>query len=331
MELFIDDVKLQKFDISSKAIMEKYLLILGEETQVDISDYTFSANFIWLENMSGFYAMVSECFCLFVMRGHEISMLLPPLGKLANLKNAIIKCFEIMNSHNSSAYYSHIDYVTEIILEKFAKSLDESSDIFDVFRDFIFEKKLADYIYKSDDLIELKGNSYHTKRTEINKFKNTYPNYQIQTLVPNLHKDEIIKLSRIWMKERIKYMPKLDEESFLEGIYQENTAIKRALENYEKLELIGVVLYINNELKGFSIGEKINDGVASVIIEKTDFEILGCAQFIFREFCRVLKEKYACEYINVGDDMGFENLKKVKMSYRPHRLDIKYSIYQKNL
>jgi hypothetical protein len=70
--------------------------------------------------------------------------------------------------------------------------------------------------------------------------------------------------------------------------------------------------------------------MASVIIEKTDFEVLGCAQFIFREFCKILKDKFNSEYINVGDDMGFENLKKVKMSYRPSRLIPKYTIYQKN-
>lgn len=82
-------------------------------------------------------------------------------------------------------------------------------------------------------------------------------------------------------------------------------------------------------MKGFTVGEMINKGVANVLIEKTDFETLGCAQFIFREFSKVLKDKFECEFINVGDDMGFENLKKVKMSYCLYKLDIKYTIYQK--
>lgn len=90
-----------------------------------------------------------------------------------------------------------------------------------------------------------------------------------------------------------------------------------------------MVLYIDDEIKGFTVGERINADTATVIIEKTDFEVLGCAQFIFREFCKMLKKHYDIVYINVGDDMGFENLKKVKMSYRPHRLIPKYTIYQK--
>ncbi|CZE47716.1 ribonuclease HII [Campylobacter geochelonis] len=329
MKFIINDIELKKLDISAKMVMEKYLLELGEDQVVDISDYTFAANFIWLGNVSGFYATIEDCFCLFAMSGSELSMLLPPLGKLKNLKKAINKCFEIMNSNNSSPHYSRIDYVAQCILEKFAKMLDKNASIFDVFADFIFEKKLVDYIYKADDLISLHGNAYHTKRTEINKFKNTYPNFKIVTLEPEKHAQEIITLSNTWVQNRLKYTPKEQMDDFMEGMYQEKAAIKRMLEYHQKLELMGIVLYIDERLQGYTVGEKINEGVASVLLEKTNFEVLGCAQFIFREFSKILSSQYSCEFINVGDDMGFENLKKVKMSYHPYRLNTKYSIYQK--
>lgn len=327
--LVIGDYNLEKFSITTKPCMQKYLEKLQNEIELSISDYTFAANYIWLSNASGFYAVIEDCFCLFVMTGSELSMLLPPIGKFENLKNATEKCFEIMNLNNSSRHYSRIDYVAENILEKFAVMIDESANIFDVFEDYLFEKRLVDYIYKTDSLIELKGNSYHTKRTEINKFKNTYPNFRIETLEPAKHSKEIITLANIWAQERIKYIPKEQADEFMEGMYQEKAAIKKMLQNYEALELSGIVLYINDILQGFTVGERINDKVASVIIEKTNFEVLGCAQFIFREFSKILKEKYGCEFINVGDDMGFENLKKVKMSYRPEQLCVKYTIYQK--
>ncbi|ABK83118.1 DUF2156 domain-containing protein [Campylobacter fetus] len=329
MQFIIDGVEFHKFAITTKPLMEHYLSELGNELEVDISDYTFAANYIWLENASGFYAIIEDSFCLFSMAGSELSMLLPPLGKLCNLKKAIEKCFNAMNENNTKTHYARIDYVAGSILEKFAAQIENGASIFDAFEEYIFEKQLVDYIYKSDDLIELKGNSYHTKRTEINKFKNTYPNFKIETLDPKAHREIIIDLANKWAAERIKYMPAEKMDDFLEGIYQEKAAIKRMLDHYEKLELIGIVLFIDDEIKGFSVGEKINDGVASVIIEKTDFATLGSAQFIFREFSKVLKNIYNCDFINVGDDMGFENLKKVKMSYRPNHLEIKYSIYQK--
>ncbi|EDZ63506.1 protein belonging to UCP018688 [Sulfurimonas gotlandica GD1] len=316
---------LKPFTLDSKPIIEKYL----SKLDVDLSDYTFAANFIWLANSSGFYAVINKCFCLFVMTGGELTMLLPPLGKKKYVTDAMIRCFEIMNANNSSPYYARIDYVQESMVEEFVHSTDEAESMFVMLEHYIVEKKLVDYIYSVDSLIELRGNSYHTKRTEINKFTKSYPDHIIEPLDSIKHKDEIMHLFNKWVSDRVKYMPKEEAEVFLEGIHQERHAVKQMLKNYEALSLVGLVIYINDELKGFTVGERINDDTATVIIEKTDFEVLGCAQFIFREFSKMLKDHYDVKYINVGDDMGFENLRKVKMSYRPFKLVPKYTIYQK--
>lgn len=323
--LIVKKQTLKPFTLDSKPVIEKYL----SKLDVDISDYTFAANYIWLANSSGFYAIINKCFCLFAMSGGELTMLLPPLGKKKYVTDAIIKCFEIMNANNSSPYYARIDYVQGSMIEEFVQSADEAESMFEMLEHYIVEKKLVDYIYEVDALINLRGNSYHTKRTEINKFMKSYPDYVIEPLESDKHKDEIMQLFNKWVSDRVKYMPKEEAEVFLEGIHQERYAIKQMLKNFDALSLIGLVIYINGEIKGFTAGEKINKDTATVIIEKTDFEVLGCAQYIFREFSKMLKEHYGVTYINVGDDMGFENLRKVKMSYRPFKLEPKYTIYQK--
>ncbi len=323
--LTVNKQKLKRFTIATKPVMEKYL----SKIDVDLSDYTFAANYIWLANSSGFYAVINKCFCLFIMTGGELTMLLPPLGKKKYITEAIVKCFQIMNANNSSPYYSRIDYVQGFMIEEFVQSADEAESMFEMLENYVVEKKLVDYVYEVNALIDLRGNSYHTKRTEINKFIKSYPDYAVEELDSVRHKDEIMRLFDKWVADRVKYMPKEESEVFLEGIHQERSAIKQMLKHYEVLSLIGLVIYINGELKGFTVGERINRDTATVIIEKTDFEILGCAQFIFREFSKMLKEHYGVEYINVGDDMGFENLRKVKMSYRPFKLVPKYTIYQK--
>jgi uncharacterized protein len=316
---------LKPFTLDSKPIMEKYLVKLNTE----LSDYTFAANYIWLANSSGFYAIINKCFCLFVMTGGELTMLLPPLGKKKYVTDAIIKCFDIMNANNSSKYYARIDYVQGGMIEEFVQSAHEAESMFEMLEHYIVEKKLVDYIYEVNSLIDLRGNSYHTKRTEINKFTKSYTEHTIEPLDSVKHKDEIMNLFNKWVSDRVRYMPKEEAEVFLEGIHQERSAVKQMLKHFNALELIGLVIYINGELKGFTAGERINDNTATVIIEKTDFEVLGCAQYIFREFSKMLKEHYGVTYINVGDDMGFENLRKVKMSYRPFKLVPKYTIYQK--
>lgn len=323
--LTVNKQKLKRFTIATKPVMEKYL----SKIDVDLSDYTFAANYIWLANSSGFYTVINKCFCLFIMTGGELTMLLPPLGKKKYITEAMVKCFQIMNANNSSPYYSRIDYVQGFMIEEFVQSADEAESMFEMLENYVVEKKLVDYVYEVNALIDLRGNSYHTKRTEINKFMKSYPDYVVEELDSIKHKDEIMHLFDKWVADRVKYMPKEESEVFLEGIHQERSAIKQMLKHYEVLSLIGLVIYINGELKGFTVGERINRDTATVIIEKTDFEILGCAQFIFREFSKMLKEHYGVEYINVGDDMGFENLRKVKMSYRPFKLVPKYTIYQK--
>ncbi|RXJ67738.1 ribonuclease HII [Halarcobacter ebronensis] len=323
--LTIGNHTLKHFDLKARDVMTAYL----KQINVDLSDYTFAGNYIWLSTATGFYAIVNDTFCLFILNSGELSMLLPPLGKKENTYKAILECFEIMNDHNSNRNYSKIEYVHENILEGFVDYLEEGTLIYEMLKDFIIEKKLVDYIYKVEDLIDLKGDSYKSKRNEINKFKKIYPEHRIEVLDKEKHGTGVLNLFNKWVKDRTTYMPKEEVEVFLDGIYFERFAIKRLINDYENLDVVGLVIYINDEIKGFTVGERINETTASVIIEKTDFEILGCAQFIFREFTKILKDKYDVEYVNVGDDMGFENLKKVKMSYRPNKLVPKYTIYQK--
>ncbi|MDZ7820152.1 MAG: phosphatidylglycerol lysyltransferase domain-containing protein [Aliarcobacter sp.] len=323
--LTISNYTLKHFDLRAKSTMDEYLKLIN----VDVSDYTFAGNYIWLSTATGFYTIVNDTFCLFILNSGELSMLLPPIGRKNNTYDAMLQCFDIMNSHNSNRNYSKIEYVHEELLEGFVDYLEEGTLVYEMLKDFIIEKKLVDYIYKVDDLIDLKGDSYKSKRNEINRFRNVYPNHRIEILDKEKHGKAVMHLFNKWVKDRTTYMPKEEVEVFMDGIYFERFAIKRLINDYNNLDIIGLVIYIDEEIKGFTVGERINENTASVIIEKTDFEILGCAQFIFREFTKILKEKYNSEYINVGDDMGFENLKKVKMSYRPKKLVPKYTIYQK--
>lgn len=323
--LSVSNYTLKHFNLNAKEVMQEYLDLIN----VDISDYTFACNYIWLSTASGFYTIVNNTFCLFILTSGELSMLLPPLGKKEHTYEAMLSCFEIMNTHNTSPNYSKIEYVHEDLLEGFVDYLEEGTLIYEMLKDFIIEKKLVDYIYEVDDLIELKGDAYKSKRNEINRFKKVYTNFSVEVLDIQKHGDAVLNLFNKWVKDRTTYMPKEEVEIFLDGIYFERFAIKRLVRDYEKLDVVGMVLYIDDEVKGFTVGEKINPTTSSVIIEKTDFEVLGCAQFIFREFCKFLKDTYNSQYVNVGDDMGFENLKKVKMSYRPEKLIPKYTIYQK--
>lgn len=323
--LKIDEHELLSFDLQAKPIMEQYLKLLD----LDTSDYTFSANYLWLSNGTGFYSIIEDTFCFFLLTNGDISMLLPPIGLKENVIKAIPSCFELMEKNNSSSINTKIEYVDESLVSDFVNDLEEDTEIFDMLEGYVVERALVDYIYESSDLIGLKGNSYSTKRNEINKFRRIHANHVLEVLDIKQHASGIMSLLNKWISDRMKYLPSDQTEVFLDGIYSERSAVKRMLSSYCELNLIGLVILVEGQIIGFSVGEKINNNTASVIIEKTDFDTLGCAQYIFREFAKVLYEKYQVTRINVGDDMGFENLKKVKMSYRPSLMIPKYTIYKR--
>ncbi len=78
--LTINNYALKHFNLETKELMDHYLAIID----IDVSDYTFASNYIWLSSATGFYAIVNDTFCLFILNSGELSMLLPPLGNKKN-------------------------------------------------------------------------------------------------------------------------------------------------------------------------------------------------------------------------------------------------------
>lgn len=297
--LAIEGQRLYPFTIEAKPLFDRYVRYIN----APLSDYTFANNIIWLSQKSGFYHIIEDCFCLFSLHGQCLTMLLPPLGENAHQARALSACFEIMDRYNPSPYLSLVEFVYRDFIKVLEPQLDP----------WLIERSLPDYIYRTDDLIELKGNAYKTKRSEINQFRRIHPNHRMEKLGPE-HWDGIRALIDTWLKNRIQYLSADAIADFFYTVEQERRAIERALEHYETLTLAGLCLFINDRLEGFTFGERITPNVANVLVEKTNFALPGSAQYLFREFAKTFAD---CTYINVGDDLGLENLRRVKMSYRP--------------
>ena len=111
---------------------------------------------------------------------------------------------------------------------------------------------------------------------------------------------------------------------------KEAVATELALRDADRLGLRGMVVHVDgvgdaaDTLRGFTLGEPLTADQSSIVIEKTDLDAKGLAQFIFSEFCR--REWSAHPLCNVGDDWGLESLAWTKQSYRPVRLLQKYTL-----
>lgn len=297
--LAIEGHRLYPFTVEAKPLFDHYVQYI----QAPLSDYTFANNIIWLSQKSGFYQVIEDCFCLFSLNGNCLTMLLPPLGETARQPVALAACFKIMDGYNPTPYFSTVEYV----YRDFTDILDTTDN------SWLIERSLPDYIYRTEDLIQLKGNAYKTKRSEINQFRRVHPGHRMEKLEPP-HWNGIRELINTWLKNRIQYMTGEAIADFFYTVEQERQAVERALANYDTLGLQGLCLFINDRLEGFTFGERITSDVANVLVEKTNFAIAGSSQYLFREFAKTFTD---CTFINVGDDLGLENLRRVKMSYRP--------------
>jgi hypothetical protein len=172
-----------------------------------------------------------------------------------------------------------------------------------------------DYVYSIDKLISLSGNKLHSKRNHINRFKeNESWSFESITL-ENLA--ECWEMNKAWC-EANKY-----EED--EQLVEELCAVRQCFKNFVPLGLEGGLLRLDGRIIAFTMGDKLNGNTFDTHIEKAFGEIQGAYQMINREFAVLIKERHPeVIYVNREEDMGYEGLRKAKLSYYPVKLEEKF-------
>lgn len=178
---------------------------------------------------------------------------------------------------------------------------------------FTEDRDYADYIYLRSDLSTLKGKKFQAKRNHINRFRNTYPDYEYTPITPD-RIQECLDLEAEWCK-----VNNCDQQ---EGTGNERRALIYALHNFETLGLTGGILHVNGKIVAFTFGMPINHETFGVHVEKADTSIEGAYAMINYEFANRIPEQYT--YINREEDLGIEGLRKAKLSYQPATILEKY-------
>lgn len=183
-----------------------------------------------------------------------------------------------------------------------------------VFRE---HRNAFDYIYLRDDLANLAGKKYHSKRNHISAFSKKY-DWHYESITPqNIEKVKIC--ANKWYSQNAK---KID--SFMEC---EKQGVNLLLDNFERLALKGGAILVRGEVVAFTLGSRINGEIFDIHIEKALPEFAESYTVINREFAKNELAEY--KYINREDDMGLEGLRKAKLSYKPNILLKKFSCISK--
>jgi len=169
-----------------------------------------------------------------------------------------------------------------------------------------------------ESLSTLKGRHYAKKKNRVANFRKSY-----EFSYESINKDninEVIDFQKKWYD--------LHSESGGDILKNENEGILNLLKNYEKLDLKGGFLKVNNHVIAYSLGEALTDKMVLVHTEKALIDYIGSYQAINMIYLQ--EEWQGYELVNREDDFGDEGLREAKMSYKPLYLQKKYSI-EKNV
>ena len=248
----------------------------------------------------------------FAEYGEDYFLPILPIGQPFSYEVAIA-AFNYCLESNKNPQIARIENVPESFL------LDFRSEKYHIVQ------KETEYIYRTENLVNLSGSGYKSKRNAYNAFVARYPSAKLTPF----HKDDMetcFELYDCWHRSRAECC---DDEIYLAMLADSGSAHRIGITHAQDLGLIGSVVRIEGEIKAYTFGYPLNSDMFCVLFEISDLSIHGLAQFIYREFCRVLMQKY--KWVNAMDDSGLENLKRVKQSYHPADLLPSYTVYENRI
>ena len=271
-----------------------------EETGCRSCEYTFGNIFAYGAKMDIKVADYEGCLVTRCIYGEEL-MYCYPMGngdKKAAIE-AIIRDSECLSS----------DFVIFGMVNEFA---DELESLFPDRFKIVFDRDGSDYIYNSEDLINLIGKKYQPKRNHISFFKKNY-NWSYEKITSD-NIGECIAMNERWIEESL-YEHK-------EELVEELEIIKLVFENYDALDFVGGLIRVDGEVIAYTMGERMNKDTFCVHFEKAFAKYRGAYPMINREFCE--RELSSYRYIDREDDLGVDNLRKAKLSYYPEIIREEY-------
>jgi hypothetical protein len=207
--------------------------------------------------------------------------------------------------------------VLRAVTESFAKILEEQCPGMFQLEE---ERDLEDYLYSGDDLRQLKGRKYHSKRNHLSNFRKNYPDYVYEPVTVEML-DDVWEYIERWCAQ------KECNGKFSDGLICEKKAIREALDYFEQLPFKGAVIRIDGQIEAFTMGEMLNADTVVIHVEKANGIINGLYGAINQEF--LLHEWPEVAFVNREEDTGDEGLRKAKQSYYPVDLVKKYKgVYQ---
>lgn len=281
-------ITLEEISLDKKELINSFLT----QKCTQNSEFTFTNLFMWRKSYDIRYAIIDGMFCVMPQHTGGPRSATFPLGT-GNPKPVIEKLLvwfkergeePLIRLYNDEA----VSELEEMFPGKFLITEDVGS---------------FDYVYSTEELIQLSGKKFHTKKNHVNKFKRLY-DYEYQRLTLS-DRAEVEEMYNRWY----------DNKEDIPGLTEEREAVMELLKNWGHLDITGACLRVDGKMAAFSFGEPLCCNMAVIHLEHADMEYEGSFAAMNQMF---LENEWAdFPYVNREEDMGLEGMRRAKLSYRP--------------
>jgi len=288
-------------ELGDRDLFKKYI----GDYNFNTYEYSFLNLYLWRKYCNVEYALLDDVLIVKKTEEGKGTVFMQPIGySKTNLKDIISELIEYKKKN------SNMKFLFSDIEESF---LEELKSLYGENLEYYQDVKNFDYIYETEKLIKLNGDKLRKRKSQYNHFVSSY-----EHRIENISNDKVINDCLKFAEEWFSNQPKnFQLECELQGI-------KDIIHNLDKLNGLGMAVYVNDVIAGFTIGEIVNKDMAIIHIEKGDTIYNGIYAFINRTFAELyLKD---VKYINREEDIGIPGLRRAKLAYDPIKLEKKYLV-----
>lgn len=291
----------KKLTLEDKQLFNKYL----NPYKFLSCEYSFTTLYIWKDACDIQYAIYKGSLIIKKKDFEGNYYFMQPLGYKEEDLKELLKCLLQYQKENNMKYI--FKDLEEDFAEKIKSLYKEEQNVY-----IKEDRDNFDYLYEADKLIKLSGKKLHGKKNHYNSFVKNY-DYEVKEIIDGKITDDVINAAEKWFREN---------NNNDKMLYYETAAIKEIVQNINLFSLKGIAVYVDNQVVAFSLGEKLNDKLAVIHIEKGDMNYKGVYSFINKTFIDMCFSDV--KIINREQDLGIEGLRKAKLSYYPFKLEKKF-------
>ena len=300
-------IELKEITVNDENIFLEYLM-QSDYTRVSYYNsfyYMCALNLNEKRTSTFMYAIVDDWLLTFeYMDKYGFAIKNSPINKNGDYSdmNHIYKLYIAMISHLNSNINVGINKCYNVLINDVDTILDKTQlkNVQNNYKEFIF---------LCNDLIELKGKEYKSRRRMVNKVKTDNPDFFVREYAES-DKESIIKIYNSWTEE---YTDRLNGEQICNVGLTKNTFDILVTKSNNYRIFVGV---IDGNIEGFIVIVPLCKDTKCVLIEYTNLEIKGLAETLWYEGLKLTTDLGVYENDGTGGEET-DGLFFYKNSHRP--------------